>query len=84
VRNAFSIHIKQEEFAPRPAHVLSILNALRPDGRPSADEAWATVPKDEAASVVMTEEMSEALGIAKTLLDAKDPICGAYGFQVGI
>ena len=81
VRNAFSIHIKQGEFVPKPANILSILNLLHPDGHPSADEAWAMVPKDEAVSVVMTEEMLEAWGIAKSLLDLGDMIAARMAFK---
>ena len=32
------------------------------DGRPGPDEAWAQIPRDEAASVVWTDEMAEAFG----------------------
>lgn len=81
VKNAFSTHIKRGEFAPRPANITSILNALRPDGRPSSDEAWAMVPRDEAASVVMTDEIAEAFGVAKPLLDARDQIAARMAFK---
>lgn len=81
VRDAFSVHIKRGEFAPRPAHIISILNVARPDGRLSADEAWAMIPRDESESVVMTTEMAEAFGIAKPLLDAKDQIAARMAFK---
>lgn len=38
------------------------------DGRPGAEEAWAMLPKDEATSIVWTEEMAEAHGLARRLL----------------
>ncbi len=33
------------------------------DGRPTPEEAWAMVPKDEGTSAVMTQEMSEAFAV---------------------
>lgn len=42
------------------------------DGRPNADEAWAMVPQNELASVVWTDEMAKAWGIAMPLLEAGD------------
>lgn len=40
------------------------------DGRPSADEAWAMIPMDEATTVVWTDEMSKAFGVALPLIDS--------------
>jgi hypothetical protein len=34
------------------------------DGRPGPEEAWAMIPPDEAGSVVWTEEMAQAYGVA--------------------
>jgi len=39
------------------------------DGRPGADEAWALLPQSEEDSVVWTEEMSQAWGTAKNVMD---------------
>lgn len=38
------------------------------DGRPGPNEAWAMIPQDETGSVVWTEEMAEAYGVASPLL----------------
>lgn len=38
------------------------------DGRPSSAEAWAMMPKSEAASVVWTDEMAKAWGSVLPLL----------------
>lgn len=38
------------------------------DGRPGSDEAWAMIPQDEAGSVVWSDEMAQAWGIAAPLL----------------
>lgn len=45
------------------------------DGRPGPDEAWAMVPKDEATTVVWTDEMREAYGRVSVLL--QDDAIGA-------
>jgi hypothetical protein len=39
------------------------------DGRPTPDEAWAMLPHDERQSVVWTDEMARAWGIAAQLED---------------
>jgi hypothetical protein len=46
------------------------------DGRPGVDEAWAMMPRSEAASVVWTDEMARAWGEAAGLLAAGD-VAGA-------
>lgn len=38
------------------------------DGRPSSDEAWAMMPMDEATSVVWTDEMAAAWGVALPMI----------------
>ncbi|SDY38091.1 hypothetical protein [Nitrosomonas sp. Nm58] len=38
------------------------------DGRPGPEEAWAMVPRDESASIVWTDEMAQAFGIANSLI----------------
>lgn len=58
-----------------PLKVADILARID-DGRPGAEEAWAMMPKNELASVVWTEEMAQAWGVASPLLDAGD-ISGA-------
>lgn len=51
------------------------------DGRPSAEEAWAMVPRDEHVTAVLTEEIAEAAGIARPLLDEGDPIAARMAFR---
>lgn len=48
------------------------------DGRPDADEAWAMMPSSEMASVVWTDEMCQAWGLALPLSSAGD-IANARG-----
>lgn len=47
------------------------------DGRPDVDEAWSMMPQSEQASVVWTDEMAQAWGLALPLLSAGD-IGGAH------
>lgn len=42
------------------------------DGRPDVEEAWNMLPRDEMASIVWTEEMAQAWGLALPLLEAGD------------
>jgi hypothetical protein len=51
------------------------------DGRPAPDEAWAMCPKSEAESVVWTDEMAEAFGIAAPLVEADDLIAARMAFR---
>ncbi len=83
VEQAFGQYLKCAEgrFAPKPASIISIIDAMRPDGRPGADEAWAMIPMDEYASAVMTQEMSESLHVARPLLDAGDKIAARMAFK---
>lgn len=50
------------------------------DGRPGPEEAWAMIPKDEAGSVVWTEEMADAFASCRELL-ATDPVGARMAFR---
>ena len=50
------------------------------DGRPGAEEAWAMIPKDECGSVVWTDEMSEAYGVAYPLISDGDNVQARMAF----
>lgn len=56
----------------------------RADGRPEPDEAWAIALQagDEQQTVVMTEEISQALAAARPVLSAGDKIGGRRTFIV--
>ena len=70
VSAAFSEHVSRNGKGITPADIVNTIAAAHPDGRPGADEAWAMLPyRDESASVVMTEEMAEAFGIAREVGD---------------
>lgn len=81
IKTAFAEHIKRGKFAPRPADILELLDLIAPDGRLSADEAWALAPRDEMVSVVLTEEIMEAWGIAQPLLDEGDQVAARMAFK---
>lgn len=40
------------------------------DGRPGPEEAWSMLPRDESSTVVWTEEMAQAWGIALDIMDS--------------
>jgi hypothetical protein len=51
------------------------------DGRPGAEEAWAQMPFDESQSVVWTDEMANAFGVARGLLDEGDKVAARMAFK---
>lgn len=51
------------------------------DGRPGPEEAWAMIPTDEAGSVVWTEEMAHAYGVAAPLAAQGDRIAARLAFK---
>ena len=59
-----------------PADILARLD----DGRPGPEEAWAMMPRDESQSVVWTDEMAQAWGVARPLIDEGDTIAGRMAF----
>lgn len=62
------------------AAILQRINAA--DGRPEPSEAWAIAlsASDEAATVVMTQEITQALFAAKPVLDSGDSIGARMAF----
>jgi hypothetical protein len=61
--------------------IVNEIEMLKPDGRIGADEAWAIYPHDEATSAVLTNEIAEAMQIAKPLLDEGDKIGARMAFK---
>jgi len=51
------------------------------DGRPGVEEAWAMLPMDESQTVVWTDEMARAFGIAAPLIEDGDRIAGRMAFK---
>lgn len=50
------------------------------DGRPGVEEAWAMIPKDEEGSVVWNEEIAEAYGICRGMIES-DLIAARMAFK---
>jgi hypothetical protein len=67
---------KELRFFPTLAEIIARID----DGRPGTEEAWAMLPKDESASVVWTDEMAEAYGIARDLMDT-DHVAARMAFK---
>ena len=51
------------------------------DGRPGPDEAWSLIPQDEIRSVVWTDEMAAAFGVALPLLIDGDRTAARFAFR---
>ena len=51
------------------------------DGRPGVEEAWSQMPFNESQSVVWTDEMCRAFGIASSLLDEGDKVAARMAFK---
>lgn len=83
IRDALFRYLDSKEcaFPPQPGQISNIIRDMKPDGRPGPDEAWAMIPRDEYASVVMTEEMVEALQFAQPLLDEGDQVAAWMAFK---
>jgi hypothetical protein len=83
VRAAFDAHMHDPDrgrFFPTPA---DIIGKAVGRGRPKPDEAWAIALKaiDESASLQWTDEIAEAWGIAKPVLDAGDEVGARMAFR---
>lgn len=81
VSKAFSEYAMRGKFAPKPADILEIIDRLNPDGRPTAEEAWAAIPRDEMTSAVMTTEMADAMHVAQPLLNEGDQVAARMAFK---
>lgn len=51
------------------------------DGHPGPEEAWALCSRDEATTVVLTDEIAAAFGIACPVLDAGDEVGARMAFR---
>ena len=82
VKAALKMHSQKSRFAPTPADIVEIISSG--DGRPTADEAWATAltSNDEAETVVWTDEISQAMGMgAGDILADGDKIAARMAFR---
>ncbi len=80
IRQALTTHAADCPFAPTPADLVARIRGL--DGRPAPEEAWsiASVATDEALTVVWTDDIAEAWGIARPVLEAGDKVGARQAF----
>ena len=84
---ALDAHCRDEQrgkFPPVPADVIFQIDQMAPsDGRPSADEAWpiALTASDENRTLVWTDEMAQAWGIARPVVEAGDEVGARMAFR---
>lgn len=87
VQQALDAHVKDPQrgrFPPLPADLIAQIDGhAAEDGRPGADEAWATALKarDEAASVVWTHETAQAWEVARQVLAVGDEVGARMAFR---
>lgn len=87
VRAAFDAHVKDPQrgrFVPVPADILAQIAATAADdGRPGSDEAWsiAVHGADEAATVVWTDEIAQAWGVARPIMAIGDEVGARMAFR---
>jgi len=87
VRRGLEAHLADPDrgrFAPKPADIIAqITGARERDGRPTADEAWATAIKadDEAVTVVWTDETAQAWGVARAIMEEGDQVGARMAFR---
>jgi len=82
VQRALDAHVRDPQrgrFFPKPADVLSQI----PDTRPGADEGWAIAVKgrDESATIVWTDEIAQAWGIARPVMQLGDEVGARVAFR---
>lgn len=87
VRTALSAHCMDKDrgkFTPKPADIIQkIEEAAARDSRPGPEEAWAIAlqGRDEAATVVWTAEIAEALGACRPVLNTGDDVGARMAFK---
>lgn len=52
-----------------------------PNQHPGAEEAWALCPRDESQTVVWTDAIAEAFGVARPLLEDGDAVAARMAFR---
>lgn len=87
VKAAFTAHCQDPQrgrFAPVPADILAqIEGAAAADGRPGPEEAWAMcqTAADQARTMVWTDEMAQAWGVAWPVLHGGDEVGARMAFK---
>ena len=79
IKSALLNHVKTSQFAPKPSDVISFIENL--DGRPSADEAWGMIPRNESVSAVLSQDMLSAMQFSQPLLNEGDQVAARMAFK---
>ncbi|MBR8182126.1 hypothetical protein KDW54_06910 [Burkholderia ambifaria] len=87
VRAAIDGHVKDSQrgqFPPKPADLIAQIEGhAANDSRPGPEEAWAIAVQafDEAVTVVMTDEIAEAMSIARPVFELGDEVGARMAFK---
>lgn len=84
VSQAFGLYTRTEpKFPPTPAQILELLGEGGGDNRPTADEAWAVAlrSRDEADTVVWTDEAASAFATCRPVLHVGDEVGARMAFK---
>lgn len=73
--------MRTSKFKPQLADIVQGCEAQCTGGWLTADEAWARMPKSEADSAMMTNEISEAMAAASPLLEQGDRNAARMAFR---
>lgn len=82
IEKAFATYrMERPDFAPNPNGIAARCKLL--DGRPDENEAWAVAltSRDEAETVIWTDEMAGAFNLARPLLETGDEIGARMAFK---
>lgn len=82
VAAAFAAYkVEDGKFAPLPAGIAQ--RCVLMDGRPGVEEAWAIAltSRDEAETIVWTQEMAEAFALCSPLLNGGDSVGARMAFK---
>jgi len=81
VLRAAEAHITGSKFKPQLADIIERCRAQVTGGWLGADEAWSRMPKTESESAMLTNEISEALGVASPLLEVGEKNAARMAFR---
>lgn len=83
VIEAITKHLKSSKFFPAPAELLEYIPAAFSSKHIGADEAWAIVVEsfDEESTVVTTQQIAEARGIALHIYQSGDEVGARVAFR---
>lgn len=84
VRGAMTAHIASSQYMPQPNELIEwITGAKGNDGRPGQEEAWsmAADAMDEDRTVIITDEIAEAMGAVRSLMLGRDQVAARKAFQ---